>query len=149
MVFTMVTIIFLPMSFMAAVFAIPLQNFNNSLQFGYVAKYMFGIGLGISVLLIAIAFSANQLGSLARRGRLAFERHWHTTPKGPFPNVTRIYSNDMRGQEEYALGRRSHDVRKSFESRSFDMSSHRRRRFSGAVSVSPRLRERSQDLERG
>ncbi len=63
MVFTIVTIIFLPMSFMAAFFAINVIEFphdsingGSGLHLSYVAKYMFGIGFGISIPLIAIAF---------------------------------------------------------------------------------------------
>lgn len=63
MIFTIVTIIFLPMSFMAAFFAINIIEFphdpaygGSGLHLGYVAKYLFGIGLGVSVPLIAIAF---------------------------------------------------------------------------------------------
>jgi len=63
MVFTIVTIVFLPMSFMAAVFAINIVDFQHDssnggsgLHFGFVAKYMFGIGLGVSIPLILIAF---------------------------------------------------------------------------------------------
>jgi len=62
MVFTIVTIIFLPLSFMAAFFAINITEFphdpsngGNGLPLGYVAKYMFGIGLGVSFPIIAIA----------------------------------------------------------------------------------------------
>ena len=60
MVFTIVTILFLPMSFMAALFAIDIIEFPHAsgggLHLGYVAKYTFGIGLGVSLPLIAIAF---------------------------------------------------------------------------------------------
>lgn len=63
MVFTIVTIIFLPMSFMAALFAINIIEFPrdstngvNGLHFSYVSKYMFGIGFGFSIPLITMAF---------------------------------------------------------------------------------------------
>lgn len=64
MVFTIVTIVFLPMSFMAAFFAINIIEFprdttsggGSGLHLGYVAKYMFGIGFGISIPLITLAF---------------------------------------------------------------------------------------------
>ncbi|RYP03109.1 hypothetical protein DL764_005370 [Monosporascus ibericus] len=57
MVFTIVTIIFLPMSFIAALFAINLPEWEGTLSLGYVSKYMFGIGLGISIPLIAMAIT--------------------------------------------------------------------------------------------
>lgn len=63
MVFTIVTIIFLPMSFIASFFAINIIEFphdssngGSGIHLGYVAKYMFGIGLGVSIPLIVIAF---------------------------------------------------------------------------------------------
>jgi hypothetical protein len=69
MVFTLVTIVFLPMSFMAAFFAINIIEFphdspngGSGLHLRYVAKYMFGIGLGISIPLIAIAFFMSDTG---------------------------------------------------------------------------------------
>jgi ankyrin repeat protein/Mg2+ and Co2+ transporter CorA len=62
LVFTIVTIVFLPMSFMASFFAINIVEFphdlnvNSAIPLGYVAKYLFGIGLGVSLPLIAVAF---------------------------------------------------------------------------------------------
>ncbi len=63
MVFTIVTIIFLPMSFMAAFFTINIVEFphdsvngGSGLHLSYVAKYMFGIGFSISIPLITMAF---------------------------------------------------------------------------------------------
>jgi ankyrin repeat protein/Mg2+ and Co2+ transporter CorA len=62
LVFTIVTIVFLPMSFMAAFFAINIVEFphdpnaGSAIPLSYVAKYLFGIGLGVSVPLIAVAF---------------------------------------------------------------------------------------------
>ncbi|KAI1765767.1 hypothetical protein GGR53DRAFT_488981 [Hypoxylon sp. FL1150] len=67
MVFTIVTIIFLPMSFIAAFFAINLQEWaDGRLTIAYVSKYMFGIGLGISIPLIAMAFAVTDLSDAAR-----------------------------------------------------------------------------------
>ena len=66
MVFTIVTIIFLPMSWMATFFAINILEFphdsigggggTNGMHLSYVAKYMFGISFSISIPLIIIAF---------------------------------------------------------------------------------------------
>ncbi|KAI0116594.1 hypothetical protein F4776DRAFT_636324 [Hypoxylon sp. NC0597] len=67
MVFTIVTIIFLPMSFIAAFFAINLQEWQDGpLTIPYVSKYMFGIGLGISIPLIAMAFAVTDISDAAR-----------------------------------------------------------------------------------
>ncbi|OTB01846.1 hypothetical protein M426DRAFT_210783 [Hypoxylon sp. CI-4A] len=67
MVFTIVTIIFLPMSFIAAFFAINLQEWQDGpLTIPYVSKYMFGIGLGISIPLIAMAFAVTDISDAVR-----------------------------------------------------------------------------------
>jgi len=61
MVFTIVTIIFLPMSFIAAFFAINFEDWGDHLTISYVSKYLFGIGLGISIPLIAMAFTVSDI----------------------------------------------------------------------------------------
>jgi Mg2+ and Co2+ transporter CorA len=75
MVFTIVTIIFLPMSFIAAFFAINIREFNEPLALGYVSKYMFGIGLSISIPLIAMAFAVDDLFETARGISSYIKRH--------------------------------------------------------------------------
>ena len=60
MVFTIVTIIFLPMSFLAAFFTIDIVEFpyapnGAGLHLGFVSKYIFGIGTAVSIPLIAMA----------------------------------------------------------------------------------------------
>jgi len=79
MVFTIVTIIFLPLSFIAAFFAINIREFPRadngpSLPLGYVSKYMFGIGFAVSIPLIAIALSLDDIGHLLRRARRALNQ---------------------------------------------------------------------------
>ena len=73
MVFTIVTIVFLPMSFMAAFFAINIREFpgdrNSGLSLSFVSSYIFGVGLAISVPMIAIAFSFDHIGKLLRKIR--------------------------------------------------------------------------------
>jgi len=75
MVFTIVTIIFLPLSFIAAVFAIEMPEWRNTLTLGYVSKYMFGIGFLVSLPMIAIALSLDSIAdafyALKRRFRKA------------------------------------------------------------------------------
>jgi hypothetical protein len=70
LVFTVVTVVFLPMSFIAAFFAINLQ-WSSPLTLSYVSEYIFGIGLGISIPCILIAMTVDELGvfvaSLKRR----------------------------------------------------------------------------------
>ncbi|KAL8799893.1 MAG: hypothetical protein Q9182_005550 [Xanthomendoza sp. 2 TL-2023] len=74
MVFTIVTIVFLPMSFIAAIFAIPVRDFPHengtpSIPFSYVSKITFGAGLAISIPLIAVAFALDDLGVFFKRTR--------------------------------------------------------------------------------
>ncbi|MCJ1426325.1 hypothetical protein MMC29_004228 [Sticta canariensis] len=68
MVFTIVTIIFLPLSFMAAFFALQIVQFPKdpktgalALELNYVARYLFGISAAIIVPFIVIAFNVNRL----------------------------------------------------------------------------------------
>ena len=73
MVFTIVTAVFLPMSFIAALFAIPVREFPHasdgvpSLSLGYVSRFVFGIGLAISIPSIAVAFAVDDIRLLVRR----------------------------------------------------------------------------------
>ncbi|KAF2096353.1 ankyrin [Rhizodiscina lignyota] len=73
MVFTIVTIVFLPLSFMAAFFTIEINEFphgNNGspgLPLGWVSKYLFGIGLAVSVPLIALALAVEDVATFFRR----------------------------------------------------------------------------------
>ncbi|TLD32578.1 putative electron transfer flavoprotein subunit alpha [Venturia nashicola] len=79
LVFTIVTIIFLPMSFIAAFFAIPFAEFsqsgNPSLHLSFVARYMFPIGFAVSVPLIAIALAVDDVGIFIRKVRTWFSLH--------------------------------------------------------------------------
>ncbi|KAE8443266.1 hypothetical protein EG329_002054 [Mollisiaceae sp. DMI_Dod_QoI] len=66
MVFTIVTIIFLPLSFIAAFFAINITEFPRngqgpSLPLGYVSKYLFGIGFAVSIPLIVLALRLDDI----------------------------------------------------------------------------------------
>jgi Mg2+ and Co2+ transporter CorA len=82
MVFTIVTIIFLPLSFIAAIFTINIREFPHgeggsgsdqpSLPFSYVSKYMFGIGFAISIPLIAVAVSVDAIGDFFREFKRRF-----------------------------------------------------------------------------
>ena len=63
MVFTIVTIIFLPLTFVAAFLSINIVEFphnstqgGNGLPLSWVAKYVFGVGFAVSVPLIVLAF---------------------------------------------------------------------------------------------
>ncbi|KAI9932054.1 hypothetical protein AWENTII_010375 [Aspergillus wentii] len=67
LVFTIVTIIFLPLSFITSIFTINLTEFTSKdgsqqLHLSYVAKYTFGIGFAISIPLILLALSVEDIG---------------------------------------------------------------------------------------
>jgi hypothetical protein len=71
LVFTIVTIIFLPMSFLAGFFTINIVEFpyvsnGAGLHLSFVAKFMFGISLAVSLPLIAMAFTFGHLGGWLR-----------------------------------------------------------------------------------
>jgi hypothetical protein len=80
MVFTIVTIFFLPLSFIAAFFTINIREFpraedgSGSLPLGYVSKYMFGVGFAISIPLIAIALILDDIGEMFRSLKRKFKR---------------------------------------------------------------------------
>ncbi|KAF3769592.1 hypothetical protein M406DRAFT_348789 [Cryphonectria parasitica EP155] len=89
MVFTIVTIIFLPMSFIAAFFAINLEDWGDRLTIGYVSKYMFGIGLAVSFIFVAAAFLVHDISNA-----------WKSIVRGTksYLNYTRDKSKSVRSQ---------------------------------------------------
>jgi hypothetical protein len=68
MVFTIVTIIFLPLSFMSSFFAISVKEFPRDranqnqlyMSLSYVSARVFGIGISIAVLVVLLAFGINE-----------------------------------------------------------------------------------------
>lgn len=66
MMFTIVTIVFLPMSFITSFFALNVVEFPHAdgstyLPLSYVSKYIFGIGISVSIPLILLAFSLDDI----------------------------------------------------------------------------------------
>jgi Mg2+ and Co2+ transporter CorA len=57
LVFTIVTIVFSPLSFVAAFFTMNLTVFPEELSLSYVSRYIFGFGFAVAVPCIALAFS--------------------------------------------------------------------------------------------
>ncbi|UPX12620.1 uncharacterized protein EKO05_0003161 [Ascochyta rabiei] len=136
MVFTIVTIIFLPLSFIAGLFTINIKEFPHreggdepSLPMSFVFKYMFGIGFAISIPFIAIALSFDAIGDFFREVR----RRWrdgrtstiHTHHGGQSTAVKDEkmgieYAVDMRALEQALSAGRSSMVqangRRSIES---------------------------------
>jgi ankyrin repeat protein/Mg2+ and Co2+ transporter CorA len=132
MVFTIVTIIFLPLSFIAGLFTINIKEFPRdpgdsepSLPMTYVFKYMFGIGLAISIPFIAIALSFDAIGDFFREVRRRFRNR--SEPQHDHMNKHTIgdekmdieYEVDMRALEQALSAGRSTvrpDGRRSIES---------------------------------
>lgn len=80
LVFTIVTIVFLPLSFIATIFDIDLVDFQaagKELRFSYVAKYIFGVGFAIAIPLIVISLAVDDIGVGCREGILRLRR-WLT-----------------------------------------------------------------------
>ncbi|KAL8927106.1 MAG: hypothetical protein Q9172_001528 [Xanthocarpia lactea] len=122
MVFTIVTIVFLPMSFIASVFAIPVSDFPHrdgspSIPFSYVSKITFGVGLAISIPLIAVAFALDNLGELFRRAwrSMVYKSANAQEPFGrPQPSDRQLENRPLDSDEEEMkptlLGRASGDT---------------------------------------
>jgi ankyrin repeat protein len=87
MVFTIVTIVFLPLSFIASIFTINLKEFEH-LNLGYVAKYTFGIGFAISIPLVWVALTVDDIGGFFRVG----SRRW-------LSNRGKVPAKSERGEE--------------------------------------------------
>lgn len=79
MVFTIVTVVFLPLSFIATLFTINIRELPHepgssepSLPLSYVLKYMLSISFGISIPIIIIVLSFDTLGNILRE----VKRRW-------------------------------------------------------------------------
>lgn len=162
MVFTIVTIVFLPMSFIAAVFTIPVSEFPHSngapsIPFSYVSKITFGVGLAISIPLIAVAFALDNIGVFLRQtlGSVVF---WSGKSQEPVkrqdPFDRRTEKQEMESDEENfkptLLGRTSGDAYRRRVSSDLEQETRPMRRsiYSKDRSWRDSLRI-SADLERG
>ncbi|EME89136.1 uncharacterized protein MYCFIDRAFT_206237 [Pseudocercospora fijiensis CIRAD86] len=84
MVFTIVTIIFLPLSFISSFFAINVDEFphpygpntSQSLHLSYASAYIFGIGLAISLPCVAAALSVDQINRFAAAIKHRVHARW-------------------------------------------------------------------------
>jgi Mg2+ and Co2+ transporter CorA len=66
MVFTIVTIVFLPLSFIAAFFTINIQEFQsvdgtNPLTLKYVSKWVFGVGFAVAIPMVILALNLGRI----------------------------------------------------------------------------------------
>lgn len=80
MVFTIVTIIFMPMSFIAAYFGINIDSFGDSLPGSYVATWTFGGGMAISIVFILMAFTVVDITKAVEAFYSFTKRRLHTDP---------------------------------------------------------------------
>jgi hypothetical protein len=76
-VFTIVTIVFLPLSFVATLFTVNIRELPHlpgdsepSLPLSFVLKYLLGIGFGISIPLIVAVLSFNFIKDVLRESKL-------------------------------------------------------------------------------
>jgi Mg2+ and Co2+ transporter CorA len=82
MVFTIVTVIFLPLSFIGSLFTINISDFPQgpdgepSMSFAFVAKWVFGIGFAISVPLVLLALSYESMTRAARERKRRIWAKW-------------------------------------------------------------------------
>ncbi|KAL9110589.1 MAG: hypothetical protein Q9227_004947 [Pyrenula ochraceoflavens] len=115
MVFTLVTIIFLPMSFIATFFSINFREFQQGsggspgLRLGFVSKFIFGIGLAVSIPLIFVAFIVDHIGRAMRDAQRRISRLvGHSNESETATNEVEIRSTSVTSAI-YALGRKSAD----------------------------------------
>ncbi|KAJ5490973.1 hypothetical protein N7539_002540 [Penicillium diatomitis] len=112
MVFTIVTIIFLPLSFIASIFTINMKDFHD-LTLGYVAQYVFGVGFAISIPLILLALVVDDIGGLLRSSSVR-GRSWlsHKLSAASAPNGSDDQLHDLQIEKMMSLARtrRSQDL---------------------------------------
>ncbi|KAJ5627668.1 hypothetical protein N7490_009896 [Penicillium lividum] len=104
MVFTIVTIVFLPLSFITSIFTINLKEFDN-LKLAYVAKYTFGIGFAISIPLVLVALSLDEIGDIFSHGR-----RWLSFSRRDTPERDNVQALEMEKVISLARSRRSADL---------------------------------------
>ncbi|KAK7227047.1 hypothetical protein V2G26_015050 [Clonostachys chloroleuca] len=79
-VFTVVTILFLPVSFITSVFTIEANTFprdqDDRIPFEYAMKYILGIGLGLSLPLIIVAFNVDKIADFFNNVRRESSISW-------------------------------------------------------------------------
>ena len=121
MVFTIVTAVFLPMSFIASIFAVPLREFPRTsdgvpdFDFNYMAKFVFGIGLAISIPSIAVAFAVDDIrtwlrlfvgGLFPARGKSKNRPKLEESGRNRGTYQNQMADNEVRKQSVDACGRR-------------------------------------------
>ena len=70
MIFTITTVVFLPISFLAAFFAINIEEFSRSgLHLSFVLKYTLGLGLATSFLLILVPLNVKRIKGITWKAK--------------------------------------------------------------------------------
>jgi Mg2+ and Co2+ transporter CorA len=86
MVFTIVTVIFLPLSFIGTLFTINISDFPQgnggepSMPLAYVSKRVFGIGFAISIPLVILALSYGSVMQFVRERQRRIRERWERKP---------------------------------------------------------------------
>ncbi|CAK4034723.1 ankyrin repeat [Lecanosticta acicola] len=163
MVFTIVTVIFLPLSFIAAFFAINVDQFphdertgQQQMSLGYVSQYIFGIGLAISIPCIAIALSVDELGYAMNEAKRRLRKKWLLWKRRTDDPEIEHHLQTIKIEHTLSLAksmRRSGDVRRSgdlaWHGKSRSRSVVGRRQESPWEGVRWRQPQASWDVERG
>jgi Mg2+ and Co2+ transporter CorA len=76
LVFTIVTVIFLPLTFIAGIFAINLTDWPQPLTLPFVSEYIFGIGLAISIPCIIIAMTVDEIFAFFSKIKMMILQLW-------------------------------------------------------------------------
>jgi hypothetical protein len=79
LVFTIVTIVFSPLSFVAAFFTMQLSNLPDPMSLSYVSKYIFGFGFAVAIPCVVLAFSVS---SWWPRAWAFLRQHWNSLVPG-------------------------------------------------------------------
>ncbi|KAJ4301553.1 hypothetical protein N0V90_003646 [Kalmusia sp. IMI 367209] len=94
MVFTVVTVIFLPLSFVGTLFTINISDFPQgdggepSMTLAYVSKWVFGIGFAISVPLVVLALSYESMMRFLTERRKGLAEKWRNRRRSRFQEVS-------------------------------------------------------------
>jgi ankyrin repeat protein/Mg2+ and Co2+ transporter CorA len=127
MVFTIVTIVFLPLSFIAAFFTINIREFPRqpgasepSLPLAYVSKYMFGIGFAISIPLVAIALSLDAIDDFFREVKRRYSNLGQRKTLSPTAHTNQeldtVIADTTTLTNVFSTGRSTARGRRSYES---------------------------------
>ncbi|KAJ5937653.1 hypothetical protein N7454_003995 [Penicillium verhagenii] len=125
MVFTIVTIVFLPLSFISSIFTINLKEFDG-LDLAYVAKYTFGVGFAISIPLILVALSVDDISDFFRGRRWLSFSHRDTTSNECVDNIP-----SLEIEKRFSMARSSRSLDLDYGPSLLPVSTHASRRPEG------------------